>query len=164
MRLKSFIFGSRREPIDDPGDMEIQSLRFIATDDDLNRLFSRLLTPSSKLSDLRIEVISDGLLLAGIYETFLSIPFKCLWKMSVVDGKISARLSNVNAAGIRLNLLKPYVLSALVSNCNILERRDESVFLDLDRLLGQMTIPIRTNLTSVHCEAGQVVIECGQIG
>ena len=81
------------------------------------------------------------------------------WKISVSDRKIVARLSDIKVVGVRLNTLKPYVLNALVSNCNILELRGESVFLDLDRFLAQMTVPIRTNLTSLRCEGGQLVIE-----
>ena len=143
--------------------MEVEFLRFIATDDDLNRVLSRLLSPPSRLRNLAIEVIPDGLLLAGIYETILSLPFKCLWKLSVVDRKIVAELSDIKCVGIRLNLLKRYVLNALISNCNIVELRGESVFIDLDRLLEGMIVPIRTNLSSVCCEAGQLVIECGNI-
>jgi hypothetical protein len=144
--------------------VEIESLRFIVTEDDLNRLLSTLLTPPSKLRDLSIEVIPDGLLLAGIYETILPLPFKCFWRISVFDGKIVAELSDVRCVGIRLSLLKPYVLNALVSNCNILELRGGGVCLELDRLLAQMIVPIRTNLTSVRCAAGQLVIECGKLG
>jgi hypothetical protein len=143
--------------------MEEAFLRFIATEDDLNRLLSRWLTPPSKLRDLSIEVIPDELLLRGVYETILRVPFKCFWKISVFDRRMVAELSNIKCVGVRLNLLKPYVLNELVSNCNVLERRGESVFLDLDRLLAQMIVPIRTNLTSVRCGTGQLVIECGNI-
>jgi hypothetical protein len=144
--------------------MEVESLRFTATEDDLNQLFSRLLTPPPKLRDLRINVIPDGLSLTGIYETILPIPFRCFWKISVSDRKIVARLSSIKAVGVRLDILKPYVLNALASNNNILELRGESVFLDLDRFLAQITVPIRTNLTSLRCEGAQLVIECGNIG
>ena len=141
--------------------MEVEFLRLVATEDDLNRLLSRLLTPPPKLRNLFIEVIPDGLLLAGTYETIISVPFRCLWKLSVVDRQIVVELSDMKCVGVPLNVLRPYVLSALVSSCNMLELPGGSVFLDLDRLLAQMIIPIRANLTSVCCEAGQLVIECG---
>jgi len=141
--------------------MEIERLRFIATEDDLNRLFSRVLTPPPKFCHLHIKVIPPGLLVSGNYETILSVPFKCLWKLSVIDGKIVAELSDIKCVGIRFNLLERYVLNALISTCNVFELRDESIFLDLDRVLRLKTGPIQTNLTSIRCEVGKVIIECG---
>jgi len=142
--------------------MEIHSLKIVVTQDDLNLLMARFLNLPPKLCNLSIELIPNGLLLSGIYETILSVPFKCLWKLSVGDGKLQAELADIKCVGVRLNLLKPYVLNALVANCKILELRDEGVFLDLDRLLAQMIVPVRANLTSVHCEARELVIECSK--
>jgi hypothetical protein len=115
--------------------MEVAFLRFIATEDDLNRLLSRWLTPPSKLRDLSIEVIPDELLLRGVYETILRVPFKCFWKISVFDRRMVAELSNIKCVGVRLNLLKPYVLNESNVSLHIREPRIPKNLVNKD-LLG----------------------------
>ena len=144
--------------------MEIKSLRFIATEADLNHLVATLLTPPPKVRDLVIRVMPDGLSVMGVYETLLPIPFESFWQISVGDGKVAARFSGIKALGVTVDFLKTYILNALHPNTIKLELRDETFFLDVDRFLAETTVPIQTNLTSVRCEMGQLVIECGHVG
>ncbi|MGH7796288.1 MAG: hypothetical protein ACREQ2_15565 [Candidatus Binatia bacterium] len=140
--------------------MEIESLRFIATEDDLNELFARLVAPPPKVRDLRLRVIPDRLAVTGAYQTIFPIPFESLWELSVCAGKIAARLSDIKAGGVGTNFMKGYVLSAIGLKTNVFELRDETFSLDLDRFLLEMGVPLRTNLVSVRCERERLVIEC----
>ena len=99
------------------------SLGLVATPDDLNNLLAKLISAPPKLRDLRICVIQDGLSVAGVYETFLPIPFESFWSISICDGKIVARLSGIKIVGLRLDFLKGYVVDAIGSQTNVLQRR-----------------------------------------
>lgn len=144
--------------------MEIVTLRFVVTEDDLNRLLVKFVTASPKIVNLYLRVKPDGLSLAGIYETFLPIPFDTKWSIFVRSGKIAARSSAIKAVGVRLNFLRGYMLRALSSNSTILEVDGDSLVFDVERFLEEIAVPIKTNLTSVCCQSGQLVIECdGQV-
>ena len=139
--------------------MEIVSLRLVASDDDLNSLFAKLVAGPPKIRDLRIHIVQDGLSVTGVYETFLPIPFESFWSVSVCDGKIVARLSGIKAVGVGVDFLKAYVVDAIGSKIGVLQRLDETFSLDLDHLLVEAGVALRTNLISVRCAPGQLTIE-----
>src|SRR6266496_5768894 len=100
--------------------MEIVSLRFVATDDDLNSFLAKLVTASPKICDLRIRVIQNALSVTGVYKFFLlPIPFESFWSVSICDGRIAAQFSGFKV-GVRLDFLKGYVLDAIGSKTNLL--------------------------------------------
>ena len=140
--------------------MEIITLRFVVTEDDLNGLLIKFVAIPRKVRDLHLRVTPDGLSLAGVYQTILPIPFNTEWRIVVEAGKLVARLSGMKAVGVGLGFLKGYVLKALSSNSTVLEFAEESVMFDVDRFFEQMAVPIKTNLLSVCCESGRLVIEC----
>ena len=140
--------------------MEIVSLRLVLTEDDLNSLVSRFVTMPPKIRDLRARIIATELALAGVYDSFLPIHFETLWKVSFDNGKIAARLSAIKAVGVGLGFLKNYVLKAMSSNSTLFELKDESLVFDLDRLLADMTVPIKTNLAAISFDSECLVLEC----
>ena len=141
--------------------MEIVTLSFRVTEDELNSLLVRFFRVPPKIRDLHLRVMPDGLLVAGVYATVLPIPFETEWRIFVVNGSITARLAAIKCVGIRLNFLKGYILNTLNTNTTILVVDDESLVFHLDRFLENMTIPLKTNLRSVCCESGRLMIECG---
>jgi hypothetical protein len=141
--------------------VEIRSLSLVVSEHDLNYLLSKLFIPPARVQDLRISVIPGGLLVTGIYQTIFRIHFQSLWQIDVSGGRIAARLSSVKAVGLRLKFLKTYVLNAISSKTNLLELRDETLLLDVDRVLAVAGAPLRTNLVTVRCHRGQLEIECG---
>ena len=140
--------------------MEIVSLRLLLTEQDLNNLITRFLTPPPKIRDVHVRIARSGLVLAGTYETLLPIPFETIWRLFVSDGKIAARLSAVNAVRIPLHFLKPYILQALCSNSSLLEMNGDTVVFDIGRLVSDCPIPIKTNLTAVYLDSQCLVLEC----
>ena len=140
--------------------MEIVTLRFVVTEDDLNGLLVKFVTAPPKIRNLHFRVMPDTLSLAGVYETVLRIPFNSEWKFFVQNGRIVARLAAIKVIGIGVGFLKGYVLKALSSNNSVLKFAEESVVFDVDRFFEQMAVPIKTNLLSVCCESGRLVIEC----
>jgi hypothetical protein len=142
--------------------MEIVSLRLLLTEQDLNNLITRFLKPPQKIRDVHVRIARSGLALAGTYETFLPIPFETIWRPFVTDGKIAAQLSSVKAVRIPVHFLKPYILQALRSNSSLLHLNDETIVFDIDRLVSDCPIPIKTNLTAVYLDSQCLVLECQQ--
>lgn len=140
--------------------MEILTLKFVLTEDDLNRLLVKFVAIPPKVRDLHLRVLSEGLALAGVYETILPIRFDTEWSILVENGKIAARLSLIKAVGVGLGFLKGYMLQALSSKSTMLELNEESLVFDVDRFLAEMAVPVKTNLSSVCCDSGRLVIEC----
>ena len=144
--------------------MEILTLRFVLTEDDLNNLLVKFVAIPPKVRDLHARVMSESLSLAGVYESILPIPFDTEWRIFVENGKIAARLASIKAVGLRIDFLKGYMLKALSSSSSVLELNEDSLVFDVDRFLEEKSVPIKTNLRSVCCDNGRVVIECGQQG
>ena len=140
--------------------MEIVSLRFVATEDDLNRLLVKFVAAPPKIRDLHFRVMPDALSLTGVYETVLPIPFNSEWKVFVQNGKMVARLAAIKAVGVGLNFLKGYVLKALRPKSTVFEFDEEGLVFDVNRFFEERAVPIKTNLISVCCESGRLVIEC----
>jgi len=141
--------------------MRIESLKLIATEDDLNDLFTKLVTLPQKIRDLRVQIVEDRLSVTGVYEMILPIPFESVWDIDVCDGKIAARLAVLKASGVGAGFLKGYILSAMGSKTNLLQLREETLFLDLDSLLMSTAVPVRANLTSIRCDGGRMIIQVG---
>ena len=139
--------------------MEILSLRFLVTEQDLNYLITRFLTLPPKIRDVRVRIATSGIALAGTFETFLPVPFETVWRLFSTDGKIAARLSSVKAVHIPLHFLKGYILQALISNSTLFHVQDETLVFDIDSL-SHCAIPIKTNLTAIHLENGCLVLVC----
>ena len=143
--------------------MEIITLRLVVTEDDLNGLLIRFDAVPPKVRDLHLRVTSDGLSLAGVYQTILPIQFNTEWRIVVEAGKLVARLSGMKAVGVGLGFLKGYVLKAVSSSSTLIELKGDRLEFDLDRFLDEMAVPIKTNLQSVCCcDNRRLVIDCGR--
>jgi hypothetical protein len=141
--------------------MEIRSLVFVATEADLNEQAAKLFARLDALRDLRIAVIPEGIRVTGTYQTLIEIPFQTLWYLSVLEGKVVARLAKLKAGPLSLGLVKRYVLDAIAAKASRLELRGDMLLFDVDSLLRDKGLPLRTNLTSVQCDYGSVMIESG---
>jgi hypothetical protein len=139
--------------------MEIQSLRLMVSEQDLNGLMVRLLPEMRKIRDLRLKLLRSGVSVSGIYQTFIGIPFETRWDLFVDEGKIAARLKSVKTAGLEMGLIKDYVMEAIASATNMVIVEGETVRFDVDLLLGKKGVPLRTNLTAVRCNEGSLLIE-----
>ena len=143
--------------------MEIITLRFVVTEDDLNGLLIKFVAIPRKVRDLHLRVTPDGLSLAGVYQTILPIPFNTEWIIVVESGKLVARLSGMKAVGVGLGFLKGYVLKAVSSSSTLIELKGDRLEFDVDRFLDEMAVPIKTNLQSVCCcDNRRLVIDCGR--
>ena len=142
--------------------MEIQSLRIVATEADVNDLAAKLFPAKGNVRDVRINLAPPGIRVTGKYQTVIGIPFETLWEISILDGRIAARLRKLKAGALSLGLAKGYVLDAIADTVGMVELRDESLLFDLDAFLCEKGMPLRTNLSSVRCDTGHLIIESSQ--
>ena len=139
--------------------MEIQLLRFVATEADLNNLAAKLYSQKNNVRDVHINVVPQAIRVTGKYRAVIGIPFESLWDFSISDGRIAARLRKLKVGALNLGLARGYVLDAIARAVGMLKLRDRSLLFDPDALLREKGLRLRTNLSSVRCEDGHLIIE-----
>ncbi|MGH7825063.1 MAG: hypothetical protein ACREQ7_07785 [Candidatus Binatia bacterium] len=123
---------------------------------------AKLIPPMEKIRDLRLKVIPEGISISGTYQTVIGISFETLWEVFVQESKVAARLQRLKTGGLRVGLLKSYILQAIASATSMIEVEGETLLFDLDLLLKDQGLPLTSNLRSVHCSEGSLIIESGR--
>jgi hypothetical protein len=144
--------------------MEIVALRAHITEQDLNDLIRKHVRRIEPVEDLRVHLIPAGLVVEGVYPLFVSVKFEALWELNVLAGKLTARLADLRALGISATLFRPIVLKLVADAVRAkdwLQVDDDSVVIDVDRLLAEKGIPAQTNLRGVACGSGTLLLEAG---
>ena len=77
--------------------MEIRSLTLVATEADLNELAPKIFSWPDAIRDLRISIIPEGIRASGTYQQLFGIRFQTLWRVSVSEGRVVARLEELKA-------------------------------------------------------------------
>ena len=147
--------------------MEIQALRALIPEDMLTRLATEALPPDVKVKDLRVHLKPEGAQITGAYEMFFAVPFETLWELSVRDGKILARLGNLKVARLGAGMVKGVLLGILADaakQIDGLQLDGDTLAVDVDRILASRGYQVRTNLKTVQCQAGSLLIESSSQG
>lgn len=142
--------------------MQIEGLRLVITDSDLNDLAFRFLPAHEKLRGLYIGIVPQGIRVTGTYQAAIGVPFESLWGVFVCEGKLAARLLTLKTGFLSLGLAQGYVLRAIAGAANIVDLSRDMLLVDLDALLHRKGVSLRTNLKFVRCGYGDLVIECGR--
>ena len=138
--------------------MEVQSLRLSVSDADLNHLAHKAFSWPEEIRDLRFAVVPEGLRVVGSYQQYIAIPFQMLWQVSVSEGKVTARIARVSAGFLSLGFIKGYLLKLIAAASSVVVSADTLVF-DVDALLAHSGWPVRTNLTSIRCNYGSLILQ-----
>jgi hypothetical protein len=155
--------------------MEIQALRLLLTEQELQQAAAQGGDGRLAVRDLSLRITPEGLHVAGTYPTsFLDVPFATLWHLSVRAGRLAARLVHVrtgNGAGDLglevFSLISPGAVRATLMQAvaralhgeDGLRVEGETILLDPDLLAAQRGLPIQTNLTGIQCGQGCLVLE-----
>jgi hypothetical protein len=145
--------------------MEIQSLKLVVDELDLNLLAAEYLPAGGAVGNLHFQITPEGVVLKGVYQKLVSVPFETVWDLSVQEGKVSARLAQFKVVGVGGRLLKSALLSQIEG---ALKREDavvidsETIVIDPDRWLSKNGFPARLNLSRVHCGQGELLIEAAR--
>jgi hypothetical protein len=147
--------------------MEIQALRAVIPEAMLTRIAAEAIPPDVKVTDVQVHLKPEGASVTGSYHMFFAVPFETLWELSVRDGKILARLANVKVAKLGAGMVKGVILGALsdaAAKLDGVQLEGDTLTVDVDRILTSHGYPVRTNLKSVQCQAGSLLIESAVSG
>jgi hypothetical protein len=139
--------------------MEIESIRLLITEPELNALAARLANHNDAMHGLRIQLSPQGIQIAGTYNMMISLPFESLWQISVSEGKLRARLADLRTAGLPMGVFKTPLLRSIAAKTSCLRADGDAVLLDLDILLKDRAGSIRTHLSAVRCAQGTLTVE-----
>ncbi len=142
--------------------MEIQSLKLLITEQEINDIATKLLAQNQQTRDVRVRLAPEGAYITGVYQTLVAVSFETFWQLGVRSGKITARLANFKAGGFGAGMLKGVLMNAISDAAkkeDSLRVEEETLVFDLDRLLTKKGFPARTNLTTVRCNSGNLIIE-----
>jgi hypothetical protein len=142
--------------------MEIQVLKLLVSEQEVNDLVAREAASGGAVRDISVRFGAEGISIKGKYQMLMPMPFETLWKVGVERGKIVAQLVDAKVVGFPAAMLKGALMSLVVESIQgdgALESQGDTLRVDVDRLLAQRGFPARTNLTSVHCDGGQLIIE-----
>jgi hypothetical protein len=145
--------------------MEILALKLFVTEGEVNGLIQKFLPEPGAVDNLRVRLTPEGIVVQGDYPTLLvKMAFETLWEVAVDGGEVRARLASVKVAGLPAGMLRGVLLKVLrdVTDGEAgLEIRDETVHVDVDRVLRARGLPVRVHLTAVRCSIGTLVLEAG---
>jgi hypothetical protein len=142
--------------------MEIHALRIVISEQWLCRLAVDAMPPDAGMRDVRVRLAAEGVYVYGSYQMLVGVPFEMLWELSVRAGKIAAKLADVKVARLGAGLLKSTLLGQLAGMAAKIEGlslQEDTLLVDLDRLLASKGYPARTNLRLVRCTEGSLLIE-----
>jgi hypothetical protein len=143
--------------------MEIQWLKLVLTEASVNTLAARLVPPDEALENLRLRLLSEGVLAQGDYATPLGkVAFETLWAPGVEEGVVLARLASIKVAGWPAGVLRGLLLKMIRDHVAAepgVWVENETVRVDVQQALQARGVPLRVRLTSVRCEGGQIVVE-----
>ncbi len=145
--------------------MEIQALRVLIRDEEINEHLPRVVPPDAAVEKLRVRLTPAGIVVQGEYPAlFMKVAFETLWETTVTDGQVQARLANVKVAGLPAGMLRGVLMKVIrdvTAQAPGVTVRDESVFVDVGQALLAGNVPVRVFLTAVRLGEGHVVIEAG---
>ena len=144
--------------------MEITQLRASVTDQDLNELMRRHLPPGVPVQDIKIGIVPQGIVIQGVYPAFVKVAFETLWEAAIQQGRLTLKLSQLKAMGVGGNMFRGAILKQIaegVQGKDWVALVDDTLILDLDKLLQRSGMAAETNLTRLTCETGRMVWEAG---
>src|SRR5437016_5949747 len=132
--------------------MEIQALKVVITEQDVNALVKKHWPDDQPVEEVAIRLTADGLVVKGVYPLFIDVSFETRWALGVQAGKVSARLTNLRALVIPGNIFKSAILKLIgdaARSESWLQVEDDTVLVDVDRVLQKNGLPAKTNLTRI---------------
>jgi len=144
--------------------MEIQALKLLVTEQDLNELVKKHLPDDQPLENVRIRVAPEGVYVTGEYPLLFRVGFETLWELDSQGGKLLARLTGLKAMGLPATVFKSAVMKAIeeaVQKEDWLGFEDDTVVVAVDQLLAEQGIQAKTNLSAVRCQTAALLIEAG---
>jgi hypothetical protein len=145
--------------------MEIQSLKVLLAEQDINQLLIDHLPKEYAVENPRVTISAEGVLFSGEYPTiFVKVPFETLWEMAVVDGLLLAKLAAIKVSGVPAGMFRGVLMDVIreaVEREAGVHLEDEVLHINIVEAARARKVPLRMTLKSVRHSAGVLVIEAG---
>ena len=144
--------------------MEIVALKATLSEQALNEVVAKHLPADAPVEDLRLAITPEGIVVKGEYPLLVTVAFETLWELSVVDGKVIARLARLRTLGMPMTVLRSVAMSAIAAAAKAedwIQVDNESVRIDVDRAFAKEGLRARTHLKSITCQPGLLTVEAG---
>ena len=145
--------------------MEIQSLKLLVSEDELNELVRQHQHEMGAVEKLRLRLTPEGVIVQGEYPTFLmKMAFETLWELGVNGPEVQARLAAVRVAGLPAGMLKGALLKMIADVAGKepgVRLQDDVVSVHLEEAARARGLFLRVCLNAVRCSVGCLVVEAG---
>jgi hypothetical protein len=146
--------------------MEIQSLKVVFTEEDLNHLLRQHFAVEQPVRDLKAQLTAQGILLTGSYALpFFSVPFKTRWDLSVAAGCLAVRLAGLEISRMPVGRVRGEIMKMLASAARPeegIQVQGDTLSIDLDRVLqAKAGLMAQTRLRALQCEEGKLILQAG---
>ena len=118
--------------------MDIQQLKVVLTEQDLNDLARQHMPPEVAVEDLEIHIQPEGVTVKGMYQVFVPVSFEVLWELAVDGAMVTARLAKFRTMGMPTNVLKSLIMNLIADAAKKekwLQIQGDVVRADIDGLL-----------------------------
>jgi hypothetical protein len=145
--------------------MEIQALKLLITQDDINALLSEFPPSDTDVENLHVVLTPDGIVVQGEYPTMLmNVAFETLWEVKAAGDEVEARLGSVKVSGLQASMLRGVLLKTIrdmTAEEPGVQVVGEAIRVDLSKHTGLQKLRLRMSLRSVLCTHGLLFIEAG---
>jgi hypothetical protein len=143
--------------------MDIQSLKLLITEDDINQLIERYLPEGGPIEEPRVRLFADGVLVQGKYPTPLGrMSFETLWKVSASGNTVRAHLETIRVAGLPAKLLRGVLLKTIHDVAGSqpgVRVENEAVEVNVEEAAQGKGVTLRVGLITVSGSPGTLVVE-----
>jgi hypothetical protein len=143
--------------------MEIHALKLSITEADLNQLAREQLSADAPVRNLHISLENGLVRIGGDYSKLLiPVPFDTSWELSVQDRHVRVWLKDVRVIGLPAGIFRGTIMagfSRLAARESGIRLDNDTLVVDVDTFLRHRGVLLRTNLKSIRCKPGLIVLE-----
>ena len=145
--------------------MEIQSLKLLLTDADLEAFLTKSPPTDEPIEDLQARFSPDGVVVSGRYPTpFFAVNFETTWQLIAAGPEVRAKLVNVRVLGLPGNVLSGALMKMIrdaVEGRAGVRVDGETVVVHVAEAARPLGVEVLVDFTAVRLSIGAAVIEVG---
>src|SRR5438874_1883209 len=134
--------------------MELQALKLIVTDADVNQLLEEFAPKDLEVKNLRVQFTPDGVRVTGSTKALLfTVSFDTLWELALNGKYVEARLNSLKVAGVPAGKLRGILLKMVrdaVAKHPGITVEGEVVRVDANEGLRARGVPLQITLSVVR--------------
>src|SRR5262245_9232896 len=130
--------------------MEIQSLRVLLAEQDVNQLLKDHMPKEYAVEDPHVHISPDGIVFGGEYPTvFVKVPFETRWELAVANGLLLAKLAALKVSGVPASMFRGLLMDMIA---DAVEREpgvhleDDVIHINFEEAARARKVPLRMKL------------------